>query len=132
MGLAGGIQAQDSEYALIEKTLNYYLEGGTNNDFETLKKAFHESATMRYVTDSYQDVNALEFFGSRMKPGPPSDRKTRIVSIDVSGHAATARLEIEYDSFSFIDYMSLLKIEGEWKIVSKIFYRQPHKKPAEG
>ncbi|MEM9526253.1 MAG: nuclear transport factor 2 family protein [Bacteroidota bacterium] len=118
-------QETSSDYAGVEKAVNYYLEGGTNNDFETLKKAFHETASMRYLTkDGYQDVNALEFFGSRMKPGPKSNRKTRVVHIDVAGHAATARLEIDYETFSFIDYMTLLKIDGEWKIVSKVFYRR--------
>ena len=80
---------------------------------------------MRYITnDGYQDVNALEFFGSRMKPGPKQDRKTEIVYVDVMGHAAHAKLVIKYPNFSFIDFMNLLKIDGEWKIVGKIFYRK--------
>ncbi len=118
-------QSAAEEYPAIAKTVNYYLEGGTNNDFDTLKKAFHETATMRYITDDgYQDVNAIEFFGNVMNPGPAQNRKTRIVSIDVAGHAAFAKLEIEYPTFTFVDYMHLLKIDSEWKIVSKIFYRQ--------
>lgn len=118
-------QSAAEEYPAIAQTVNYYLEGGTNNDFDTLKKAFHETATMRYITDEgYQDVNAIEFFGNVMNPGPAQNRKTRIVSIDVAGHAAFAKLEIEYPTFTFVDYMHLLKIDGEWKIVSKIFYRQ--------
>ena len=122
--LTGILHAQDSDYSMIEKTVNYYLEGGTNNDFETLKKAFHENATMKYIGDEYQEVNAIEFFGSRMKAGPKQNRQTRVASIDISGNAANAKLEIEYPTFTFIDYMNLLKIDGEWKIVSKIFYRQ--------
>ena len=119
--------AQDSDKSMIEKTVSYYLDGGTNNDFDMLKKAFHETATMKYIGgEGYAEVNALEFFGSRMKPGPAQDRITRISSIDIAGHAANARLEIEYPTFTFIDYMNLLKIDGEWKIVNKIFYKKPH------
>ncbi|MBQ4822611.1 nuclear transport factor 2 family protein [Aquimarina sp. MMG016] len=123
---ASSINGQNSEYEAVKKTVNYYLEGGTNNDFETLKKAFHKTATMRYIREGYQDVNALEFFKKVMKPGPKQNRKTKVVNVDISGHAATARLEIEYPTFTFIDYMSLLKIDGEWKIVSKIFYKKAH------
>ena len=47
--LTGSLFAQDSDYAQIEQCLNYYLEGGTNNDFETLKKAFHENASMKFI-----------------------------------------------------------------------------------
>ena len=88
--------AQQSDYAQVEQTVNYYLDGGTNNDFETLKKAFHANATMKFIGDELVEVNALEFFGSRMKPGPKQDRQTRIAYINVAGHAASARLEIEY------------------------------------
>ncbi len=112
-----------SDKSLVEQTLNYYLEGGTNNDFETLKKAFHKNATMKFIGQEYVETNALEFFGERMKPGPKQNRTTEITNIDIMGNAASARLVINYPDFSFIDYMHLLKIDGEWKIVSKIFYR---------
>lgn len=116
--------AQESDYQLIEKTLNYYMEGGSNRDFQTLKKAFHETATMKYITkEGYKEVNALEFF-SGMKPGERVDRVNRIAEITISGHAANARLELEYKDFTFVDFMNLLKIDGEWKIVNKIFYRR--------
>ncbi len=120
-------QSVAEEYPAIAKAVNYYLEGGTNNDFDTLKKAFHETATMKYMADGeYREVNALEFFGRGMKDGgPKQDRETRIVSIDVAGSAAFAKLEIEYPTFTFVDYMHLLKVDGEWLIVSKIFHRQP-------
>ena len=126
LSLSQNAQAQSvaEAYPAIAQTVNYYLEGGTNNDFEMLKKAFHETATMKYIGDEYTEVNAINFFQERMKPGPPQNRETRIVSIDVAGNAAFAKLEIEYPTFTFIDYMHLLEIDGEWKIVSKIFYRQ--------
>lgn len=118
-------QETTSDYSLVEQTVSYYLDGGTNNDFETLKKAFHESATMKHIgKDGFKEVNALEAFRKGMKPGPKSNRKTRVANIDVSGAAATAKLEIEYPNATFIDYMTLLKINGTWKIVSKVYCRQ--------
>ncbi len=118
------INAQESDYQLVEQTLNYYMEGGSNRDFNTLKKAFHETASMKYITDEgYKEVNALEFF-SGMKTGSRIDRKNRIAEITISGHAANARLELEYPDFTFVDMMNLLKIDGEWKIVNKIFYKR--------
>lgn len=119
-----GLNAQNSDYQLIEKTLNYYLDGGTNNDFETLKKAFHTTAIMRSSFEEYKEVNAIDFFEKAMKPGPKAKRKTSIAFINVNGNAACARLEIEYPKNKFVDFMNLLKINGEWKIVSKIFYAE--------
>lgn len=122
--LAFSAVAQQSDEEMVRTTLNYYLEGGTNNDFQTLEKAFHVDATMKYIaSDGYREVNAISFFRDGMKPGPKQDRETIIESVDISGNAAHAKLVIKYKNFSFIDYMNLLKIDGEWKIVSKIFYR---------
>ena len=116
-------QRIEKEYEAVTTALNYYLDGGTNNDFNTLKKAFHPTATMKFISDEegYKEVNALEFFEKAMKPGPKSNRKTYVTQINITGKAANARLEIIYPDFIMVDYMNLLKVEGEWKIVSKIF-----------
>lgn len=117
------LNAQESDFELIQKTVNYYLEGGTNNDFEVLKKAFHPNATMKYIDNGeYKEVNAIDFFGRIMKLGPKQNRITRVNNINISGNAASVELEMEYPTFSYIDFMNLLKIDGEWKVVNKIFY----------
>ncbi len=119
------ISAQNSEYQKIEQTLSYYLDGGTNRELETVKKAFHPNAMMSGIQQGkFWETNAMEFFTKVIKPGPKQNRKTRIAYINVTGDIANARLEIEYPTFMFIDYMSLLKIDGEWKIVGKIYHRK--------
>ena len=130
-------QTAATEHLAISETLDYYLHGGTQGDFSILKKAFHKDATMKFVgDDGYKSVNALEFFGNAMKdgkPDKPADRKTKIVSIDQNGPAATAILNIDYpDQSRFVDYMHLLKVDGKWKIISKIFYRIPNIEESEG
>jgi hypothetical protein len=42
----------------------------------------------------------------------------------VSGNAATAKLQLDYANAIIIDYMSLLKENGQWLIVNKIFDRK--------
>ena len=54
-----------------------------------------------------------------------SKRKRAIEAIDVVGNAAVARIILDYPTVKFIDYMTLLKINGEWKIVNKSFYAEP-------
>jgi len=43
--------------------------------------------------------------------------------MNIEGNAAQAKIKIETGSVIMNDYMNLLKINGEWKIVSKIFSR---------
>jgi hypothetical protein len=50
-----------------------------------------------------------------------AQRRRRIVSIDIAGTSAVAKLELDYPGALITDYMSLLQIDGDWKIVGKIF-----------
>jgi hypothetical protein len=116
-----------SDYAAVERTVGYYLDGGTQGDVDLLARAFHPDATMRWVADGeMRDVNAVAFFRGGMRDARPSDRVTRVVDVTVTGDAATATLEIEYPTFTFVDHMTLLKLDGGWLIVSKAFTRRPH------
>lgn len=109
----------------IEKTVNDYLIGGTMNDVDRVLNAFDKNATMKFIRDGkLVEVNAPDFFKKGMKPGPKQDRKTTVVSISYDGNAGQAKLHIDYKDFRFVDYMSLLKINGEWKIVGKIFFKE--------
>lgn len=123
------VLAQNSpEEAAVKETLMNYLEGGTNGDTVRMNNAFHPSASMKYVdykTGEYKDVPIKEFLDRlKVNAGKKNGRKTRIVYTSISGTAAQAQLEIDGGTFYFHDYMNLLKINGEWKIVSKIFWRE--------
>ena len=96
------------------------------NGANVREKAFHPSASMKYVdiaTGEYKDVPIADFI-KMVKANPTTEkRKKEIVSINYEGTAASAKIKIEGSTLIFLDYMNLLKIDGEWKIVSKIFYR---------
>ncbi|HYP50768.1 MAG TPA: nuclear transport factor 2 family protein, partial [Pyrinomonadaceae bacterium] len=53
------------------------------------------------------------------------ERKRTIESIEVSGTAAIAKIVLDYPTIKFVDYMTLLKIDGEWKIINKAFFAEP-------
>ena len=38
---------------------------------------------------------------------------------------AVAKLVLDYPQIKFTDYMTLLKVDGEWKIINKTFYAEP-------
>jgi hypothetical protein len=123
------VLAQESpDEIAVKETLNNYFAGVTNGDTLLLRKAFHPTASMKYVdykTGVYNDVPIGDFI-NRLKAnaGKKNGRKTKIIYANISGTAAQARLEIDGSTFYFHDYMNLLKIDGEWKIVSKIFWRE--------
>lgn len=129
----GQIQAQElsADEQALRATLADYMDGGTYGDTTRLIRAFHPSASMKSVdqrTGEYRDVPIRDFLErAKANAGKTAARQTRIVYIDMQGNAAQARVELEYPTFTFIDFFNLLKIDGQWKIVSKIFYRQEKK-----
>lgn len=48
----------------------------------------------------------------------------RIAMVDSEGDAAVARLEHELPGMRWIDYASLLKVEGRWQIVGFVYYQE--------
>lgn len=92
-----------------------------NHKAASFEKAFHPTATMKWVGEKYEEVNAVEALSGYVNSNDPVKTKNSIMSINVAGDAANAQLELEYDTFSYFDFMHLLKIDGEWKIVSKTY-----------
>ena len=117
-------QETPSDMQGIEKALRYYLDGGTNGERETVARAFHPQAELKFIRDGQYAELSLEDYLNRIKPGPKSDRQARIRYIHVAGNAASAAVELEYPDALLVDMFNLLKVDGEWKIVGKIFHRQ--------
>ncbi|MEJ7710929.1 MAG: nuclear transport factor 2 family protein [Pyrinomonadaceae bacterium] len=58
--------------------------------------------------------------------GPATELQSRLAGIDIMGTIATARLELDnWTGHKFTDMFTLLKVDGEWKIISKVFYLHP-------
>lgn len=123
--------AQKPDLDLVKETVQNYMDGGTYGDTAKMAKVFHPTATMKFIdlkTGEFRDVPIAKYLeGGKANAGKKSDRTTKIVNIDIAGTAAQAKLELEYATFKFIDYFNLLKINGEWKVVSKIFFREEKK-----
>jgi hypothetical protein len=127
-------QAQTSDRDAVRIPLENYLKGHATGDGEYMRKAFHTEGNLIFVRDGKFMTRSFADYIAGFSGKPPADepqRKRSIESIDLAGNAATAKIILDYPATRFVDYMSLLKIDGEWKIVTKIFYAEPKQKPAE-
>jgi hypothetical protein len=109
--------------------VQYYFDGGKNRDSLTLRKAFHPDARMLFARDGKLVVVPIGEYITRvgsepLEPGEVDSTERRVVSVDVVGDAAVAKLELKRPSALLTDYMSLLKVDGRWLIVNKIFTRE--------
>ncbi|MDH3492906.1 MAG: nuclear transport factor 2 family protein [Acidobacteriota bacterium] len=119
------ITAGSSEEEAVKKPLLSYLKGHETGKAEYMKAAFHTEGKLMYMRDGkFSTIEFSDYIG-RMKGTPAADeamRKRHIESVDVSGNAAVGKIILDYPGARFVDYMTLLKIDGEWKIVNKAFY----------
>jgi len=123
MGTTTAVQ----EYDAIAKTIQHYIDGGRSGKGADMKPAFHPDATIfSYVGPDLFAGPIQELFDWNDKNGPAAVMQVRIANVDVAGTIATARLEIDnWTGHRFTDMFTLLKVDGQWKIISKVFYLHP-------
>ncbi len=123
--------AQD-ETAAARVPLENYIKAQATGDGDLIRKAFHPDAKVVSVRDGKLQSLTAEEFAKRFSGKPAADedkRVRRIESMEVVGTAGLGKIVLDYPNVTFVDYMQLLKIDGEWKIINKSFNALP-KAPA--
>ncbi len=121
-------QTTDAESAAARIPLENYLQGHATGNAEYMRKAFHTEGNLIFIRDGkYTTLSFADYIARQSgKPAPDEDKRKRwIESVDVAGNSAVGKIILDYPSGKFVDYMTLLKINGEWKIINKSFYFEP-------
>ena len=114
------------EYNAIVEVLNQYNEGGKQAKSNIMKPAFSEQATIFGVDADHKLAGGpiqglFDIIDSAFRPSP--EAQGVIVNIDIVGTAASARIDTnDISGFCFTDFFNLLKVEGKWTVVSKIYH----------
>ena len=116
-----------AEYDAIIETVQKYIEGGRTGRTEEMKKAFHPEATIfGYVGPELFAGPIQQLFDWNDQNGAATKLQDRITSIDIIETVATVRLELEnWTGHRFTDLFTLLKVDGQWKIMNKVFHLHP-------
>ncbi|AZF47812.1 nuclear transport factor 2 family protein [Pseudomonas sp. R2-7-07] len=114
------------EYNAIVAVLNQYNEGGKQAKSSIMKPAFSEQATI-FGVDAENKLTGgpiqglFDIIYSAFRPSP--EAQGAIVNVDIVGTAASARVDTnDISGFCFTDFFNLLKVEGQWTVVSKIYH----------
>ena len=127
------MSAPTADEAAVRAALQHYIQGHATGDGAHMRIAFHPQARLFWSSaDTLATRTSDEYIG-RMSGKPAADeasgvRKRRIESVDVTGNAAIGKIVLDYPDAYIVDYMSLVKTKGEWKIVNKIFMTEMKKK----
>ena len=116
------IHARESD--AITKTVQHYIDGGKSGSSAEMKLAFHKDATIfGYIGPDLLAGPIQQLYDWNDQNGPAKDLQARIADIDIAESIATVRLELDnWTGHRFTDMFTLLKVDGEWKIINKVFH----------
>lgn len=108
----------------IKSVIQHYIDGAKSGRGDAMKPAFHKDATVfGYIGDVLFAGPIQKLFDWNDENGPAEDIVTEITDIHTEGTIAAVRLESEnWTGHRFTDFFTLLKVDGEWKIMNKVFH----------
>lgn len=110
----------------VLRVVDAYCRGVYSGDIALLRSAFDPRALL------FADVRGAAYFrpleeylavvvGRRSPQALGQAFLMRPISVEVTGNIAFAKVACPMFDYHYIDYLSLVRQEGEWKIVNKTF-----------
>jgi hypothetical protein len=111
----------------IQALMQTYIEGARTGSSDHIRPIFHEMATIcGYVGPDLFASPIAGFYEWHDGNGAAVDVKAGDLRIDIEGTAASVRIEIDnWTGHRFTDFFTLVRIDGRWQILSKVFYMHP-------
>ena len=110
--------------AAIRATIANYIEGYYLSDPARMERSLHTHYLKHTIRGSNGELNIADKSGMEMvqevrnkkEVTPVSDRKEDITIFDIAGDVASAKLVASH----WTNYVTLLKQDGQWKILSVV------------
>ena len=123
-----GSAATPADEAGIKQAVQAYFDAVTDNSKNAVLRAFHPDAFI--MTSRAERLSRAPFqqWGGFANDKPDADaqeRRSKIVSIDQTGARAVAKVDLDWPDIHYIDYLSLMKFGGEWRIINKVWFGEP-------
>lgn len=116
------MDSQLDEFQAVAQCLQWYFEGLFEADVEKLRSIFHAQATLQAPGIRRTRDQWLELVANRPVPKAiGADWSFKVLSIEIVNNEAMAKVECPLFEYLYIDFLSMLKEEGRWQIVNKMY-----------
>lgn len=111
----------------ITMTIQNYFDGMMEPNRSKLDIAFHEDARLvgyrryRFSNTGYKEWSAVVSRGDKRDT---TEYSNNLVNIDIQGYTAVASCELFWPDIYYYDFLTLLRVDGRWKIVNKTWYEK--------
>ena len=107
---------------IIETLLHDYFDGLYEGDVTKLRNVFHDDAWLK--GNNYRKSRDEWLAAVATRPIPKDegmDYEFKVISLDIVDDQAMAKVDVPLLAAHFIDFLGLLKEDGTWKIVNKMY-----------
>ena len=112
----------------IRATIQTYFDCMYESSADKTRAAFHGNAKITgYWEDQLLEMTVDDFADFVASQQPSAKEKGEaarldILSLDIAGNTAVARVRTDYLGMTFLDTLSFLKAEGKWSIYNKLWH----------
>lgn len=129
--LHAAVTAPSSEQDAITRTALDYIEGFYTGDEARMQRSLHPDLAKRILRvdpssgqprlDQQSAEQLVGLARSRKGVTPPATQQKDVTVLDVFGNAATVKVIAN----QWVDYLHVVKWNGEWKIVNVLWEMKP-------
>ena len=103
--------------------MSNYIVGTANGEPNKLRKVFHQDFNLYYIKDDNLSIIRGKQYIGNFKEGKKNNRIGNVLSLDYENNAGLAKVQVIMPDLNriAIDYLLLLKMKNEWKIIHKSF-----------
>ncbi|RDH84753.1 MAG: nuclear transport factor 2 family protein [endosymbiont of Galathealinum brachiosum] len=117
---------QETSYSQDHQTIHVllqdYFDGLYEGDVEKLRPLFHGDAWLKGNNYRKSRDEWLQAVAARPVPKDEGMKYAfNTMSLEIIGDQAMAKVDVPLLAAHFIDFLGLLKEDGEWKIVNKMY-----------
>ena len=111
----------------IKNLFQIYVDSMDESNPNKVKQIFHNNAKIvGYLHGDFMEMSVDDFAGfvASQQPSPKEKGENvifEIITCEIEGTTAVVKLRDKYLGITFMDILSFIKIEGEWKIYNKLF-----------
>ncbi len=110
------------EFASITNIVTKYFDGLYTGDIALLKSIFHQDAWLKSPNSRRSLSQWLSNVAERPVPQALGHNyEFKILSIDIVKDQAMVKVSCPLFDFNYIDFLGLLKEQGQWLIVNKMY-----------